>query len=59
MVVGSEFVMDLGDYERGEEKMDAGSNYNPCVVSVGCVPPFLAKSGLKSRDMWLSFVTKQ
>ena len=51
MVVGSEFVMDLGDYERGEEKMDAGSNYNPCVVSVGCVPPFLAKSGLKSRDM--------
>ena len=28
-------VMDLGEYERGEEKMDAGSNHNPCVVSMG------------------------
>ena len=47
-MVGFEFLMDLGDYERVEEKMDAGSNYNPCVVSVGWVPPFLAKNGFKS-----------
>ena len=40
-------VMELGEYERGEEKIDAGSNHNPCVVTVGWVPPFLAKSGLK------------
>ena len=28
-------AMDLGEYERGEEKMDMGSNHNPCVVSMG------------------------
>ena len=33
-------VMDLGEYEKMEEKMDTGSNYNPYVVSVGWVPPF-------------------
>ena len=31
----------------GEEKMDAGSNHNPCVVSVGWVPPFCQKVDLK------------
>ena len=40
-------VMDLGEYERGEEKMDAGSNHNPCVVSMGWVPPFWQKVDLK------------
>ena len=40
-------VMDLGEYERVKEKMDMGSNHNPCVVSVGLVPPFWQKVDLK------------
>ena len=40
-------VMDLGEYERGKEKFDVGSNHNPCVVS-GLGSTIVAKSGLKS-----------
>jgi len=40
-------VMDLREYERGEEKMDAGSNHNSCVMSMGWVPPFWQKMDLK------------
>ena len=40
-------VMDLGEYERRKKKIDAGSNHNPCVVSVWWVPPFWRKVDLK------------
>ena len=40
-------VMDLGEYERRKKKIDAGSNHNPCVVSVWRVPPFWRKVDLK------------
>ena len=40
-------VMDLGEYERGEEKTDMGRYHNPRVVSVGWVPPFWQKVDLK------------
>ena len=40
-------VMDLGEYEIGEEKIDASSNHNPCIVSVGWVPQFWQKVDLK------------
>ena len=40
-------VMDLGEYERGEEEMDTGSNRSPYVVLVGWVPPFWQKVDLK------------
>ena len=40
-------AMDLGEYEKGEKKIDASSNHNPCVVSVGWVPPFWQKVDLK------------
>ena len=40
-------VMDLGEYERGEKKIDTGSNHNSCIVSV-VGSTILAKSGLKS-----------
>ena len=42
-------VMDLGEYERGEEEMDAGSNYNLCVVLVGWVPQFWQKVDFKVK----------
>ena len=40
-------AMDLGEYEKGEKKIDASSNHNPCVVLVGWVPPFWQKVDLK------------
>ena len=40
-------VMDLGEYERREEKIDVSSNHNTCVVPVGWVTLFWQKVDLK------------
>ena len=41
--------MDLGEYEKGEKKIDAGSNHNPCVVSARWIPPFWQKVDLEVK----------
>ena len=43
-------VMDLGEYERGEEKIERVAIITLCSVS-GVGSTILAKSGLKSLDM--------
>ena len=40
-------VMDLGEYERGEQKIDVSSNHSPYVVPVGWVTLFWQKVDLK------------
>ena len=49
----------MGEYEEGEDKMDAGSIRNPLCSVSGVGSTIVSKSGLKSWDTWLGFVTKQ